>query len=71
MKTNKEVKNFIDNLKVWDEVHYQWYTYEVIEVDWEWFDLKSIENPYETKYINYDDLFDSLMEDEIDFNNNI
>lgn len=60
----REVKNMLDNLTAWDKIDFKSKTYEVLEIEWEWFDLKDV-NSDDTNFLNYDDLFDDTMEDKM------
>jgi len=70
MLDNKKIKNYIDNLKVWDELVYQWVEYKLTEIEGSLYEL---DNWKEYKYVDYWDLFDELMKNAIDdlVNNNL
>jgi len=57
MKTNKKIKNIIDNLKEWDD----FLGYTVIEIDWDIFTLDDNNHTWLVK--DSWDLFDMLFED--------
>jgi len=61
MRTNKDIKNQIDNLEVWDEVLWM----EVTEID---DDIYTLDNPETKVWLIKDgwELFDMLYEEELD-----
>ena len=58
MKTNKDVKNLIDNLEEWDYI--QELDYKVEEIDNDLYYI-SDEN-FKCRYLDYNELFDEIME---------
>lgn len=57
---NKEIKDLIDNLQVWDDFSYKWWDYIVTEADWEIFEFASTTTKEKYIWLNYDELFDYL-----------
>lgn len=59
MTINKEIKNWIDNLKKDDEISYNWDDYILYSIEDEIYELASTTVKEKFIYVTYDELFDN------------